>query len=183
MRCPSPYEEYVARDFLFRDLYSESPWFFPPMRINGVEIKGFFGTGKIIFVAKRPSTGKFPDPRVRYFYELLRKHNFANAHLTDLIKCRGLAKKKEEINDQFENCKEFLQEEIDILTPCMIVGVGKEAQDRLKKMKQQNEIKQHVHLYPIHITHYGFRYTKKEELKRQLAKEFRDLAQEYRTFF
>jgi hypothetical protein len=52
MTCHLPYEEVTAeRSVFIRDLFLEGPWFFPPKG----SVKGFWGTGPVMFVAERPS--------------------------------------------------------------------------------------------------------------------------------
>ena len=90
-------------------------WFFPSYK----NVKGYEGTGKIMFVAENPSYGKtFPDKNLERFYSLLNKYKLENSHLTDLIKLRL---SKEEVKNFLSNKKKmseqinFLREEIKLL--------------------------------------------------------------------
>lgn len=127
----------------FRELYNRAPWFFPLRN----EVKGFLGNGevkcdgkvcKIVFVCIRPSTGTFPSEADDLFYGLLRDCGFKDAHVTDLIKCRGKAKETdaETIEKMAKNCLRFLEEEIKIIDPDLIVAVGgnKTLSEHLKKL-------------------------------------------------
>ncbi len=52
-----------------RNLFNRGPRLFPPHR----GVMGFFGTRRVFFVCKRPSTRTFPDKNVENFYKLLKK--------------------------------------------------------------------------------------------------------------
>ena len=84
-------------------------WFFKENREFGV--KGYLGTQDIFFVGLNPSYGNFPSKPDIFFYEILRKYKFEQAHLTDLIKLR-LANK--EVNERLKD-KSLLEEQIDYL--------------------------------------------------------------------
>ena len=85
LKCYERFKDYPDEDRRrIREWCHEGPWFFPPDEETGV--KGFFGTGRIIFVCERPSTrgGKLPDKLDKQFYSLLKKYGFEDAHITDI---------------------------------------------------------------------------------------------------
>lgn len=137
VKCYKNYEEYSEEDGVrIRRWCNVGPWFYPPYK-GRKKVKGFFGTGEVMFVCLRPSTrgGEIPDSKLERFYELLEEEGFENAHITDLVKCRGPAK---DIPDYyFQNCISHLREEIDVLKPKMIVAVGREAQEKIKNMREK----------------------------------------------
>jgi len=143
--------------------YNEGPWFFPPSEDSGV--KGFFGTGEIFFVCQRPSTrGNIPDQADLLFYDLLRKYGFEDAHITDLVKCRGIAGK---ISDwEMRNCLPYLEEEIRILKPKLMIAVGNEAYEVLTEKPEFRSIRIE------RVTHYShaFRYKKIWKLEEEFRR-------------
>ena len=147
-----------------REWLHEGPWLFPPYNIEGKEIKGFFGTGDVIFVCQRPSTagGKYftkPLDRGRIFYQLLAKYGLENAHLTDLVKCRGTGG---EINeDLVNNCFLYLKREIRILKPKLRVAVGNYVYRELRRRLRRYDI--------VKIPHYASRNIKPEDLEKAIA--------------
>jgi hypothetical protein len=169
LKCYGKFRDYSDEDRVRIRVWShEGPWFFPPLEDGGV--KGFFGTGNIVFVCERPSMrgGRAPDEWDLQFYSFLKKYGFGNAHITDLVKCRGLARAKEEISDYVENCLPFLKEEIEILKPKLLVAVGKVAYKVLN-----NRIKpQYPNLKIERITHYSyaFRYNKPAKIESDFEK-------------
>jgi hypothetical protein len=169
LKCYNKYKNWNDKERIkLREWCNEGPWFFPPYEESGV--KGFFGTGNVIFVCQRPSTqgGKFKEHRdTLEFYKLLKKYGFQEAHITDLVKCKSSAG---EIKDEeIENCFPFLEEEIRILKPKLIVAVGEKVHEVLKK----KEIKD-IRLKKIMHYSYAFRYKKEKKLE----EEFNELAKE-----
>ena len=128
-----------------RDLYNEGPWFFPPYG----NVKGFFGTGRVVFICKMPSTSGriFPDEKipgdenklfkVKLFYDSLNR--LKTAHITDLVKCRRSTKlPSDEWERMLNNCFCFLVKELailmlDDLKPILLVAVGHDAYDALRR--------------------------------------------------
>ena len=109
---------------------NRKPWFF-----NGdnEDMPGYFGTG-VFFVSQRPSLGEkhnYSLKRVHRFYRLLKEHGFENAHLTDLVKCKSLTGPC--TTEEKNNCIFWLLKEIQILKPRLIVAVGNEVFNELKK--------------------------------------------------
>ncbi|MEM2533931.1 MAG: hypothetical protein QXK12_07920 [Candidatus Nezhaarchaeales archaeon] len=94
LKCYEEFDKYPDEDRVrIRKWYHKDPWFFPPHEETG--IKGFLGTGDVCFICQRPSTrgDEAPDKFTLRFYELLRRSGFEGAHITDIVKCRGLAGK------------------------------------------------------------------------------------------
>ncbi|MEK7656119.1 MAG: uracil-DNA glycosylase family protein [Elusimicrobiota bacterium] len=103
----------------------EKPWLFPT---RGA-VQGFLGTGSVMFVGERPSTGNFGGPSDSLLYSLLEKHGVADAHLTDVIKTRG--KVGEPYPDMYGH-REVFDRELDILKPRMIIAFGQKVHDLLR---------------------------------------------------
>lgn len=141
-------------------------WQFP--QYEGV--KGFLGTGKVMFVAERPSTpgGDVPRGRCLIFYNLLKEHGFQNAHLTDLVKCSDLVVKG--IKSELPNCLPYLLDEIDIIKPKLIVAVGWKAYDELQGLN--------LHVHVVKVTHYCYTRGREKETFEEGLKRIRKLADE-----
>jgi len=208
-RCWDRFKDWDRESrILIRDLYNEGPWFFPPYR----NIKGFFGTGRVVFICKMPSTSGriFPDEkipsdenklfRVKLFYDSLNK--LKNAHITDLVKCRRSTKlPSDEWKRMLNNCFYFLVKELailmlDHLKPILLVAVGGDTHDALKRIERRlkegitnelrkrlassdrdrlrNMVNERVQIYCKPITHYAAR-KRKEELEKKLIQEIRDV--------
>lgn len=178
LKCYVKFEDYSMEDRIrIREWYNNGPWFFPPSK--DIKVKGFFGTGDVMFVCQRPSTRSFvcEDGRPEFeFYKLMGSHEFGDAHITDLVKCRKKAGKlgKKEI----DNCLPFLKKEIEILKPMLIIAVGEEVYKILTE--RQDEILPKGQDVPIikKVTHYSYRF---DDTKfRQLDKEFVEIKGEYK---
>lgn len=110
-------------------------WFY--QEYNGV--KGWFGTQGIFFVGSNPSCGTFPTRYTDFFFEQLKKNGFQNANLTDLIKLRVKNQDSDMlIKNNLQEQKKFLEEEIRILKPRLIVGMGNRCNGFLKSFKYDN---------------------------------------------
>lgn len=134
---------------IVRDIYLDGwreVWFFP--KHNGVE--GWQGTRDIMFVGLNPSTGRFPDKATTIFYDQLRHNGFADAHLSDVVKERientGTQKFFKD-RRRMDRHKKYLREEIDILRPRIIVGMGNEAQGILARWFGSDERLQRIPHY------------------------------------
>lgn len=178
-KCHSPYEKVTAeRSVFFRELFLEGPWFFPPKE----SAKGFLGTGPVMFVAERPSTGKpFSSDKSgdTYFYCLL-EDGFSDAHLTDLIKCRGKASKETERSSEYKNCEGWLLKEMDLVKPKLIVALGSEAYLKLKKLRKVQKLNPNIPLEKIN--HYGsIRWNKKN--KENIRKQLENVKRKYKSIF
>ena len=101
-------------------------WVFPTYG----NVKGFLGTIDVMFVAERPSTGKFPSRSDLLLYATLEKYGVADAHLTDVIKTRG--KGGEPYPDDIEPHRKVFKSEIEIIKPCLVVVFGQKTYDLLE---------------------------------------------------
>lgn len=154
----------------FKEQIKEKLTFFYP-EYNGV--KGFFGNGDVFFVCQKPSTGHFPSEKDKFFYNLLKKYGFKNAHITDLIKTRG--KVITSISkDEFELNWSILEEEIEMLKPKLIVAVGNDAYNNLKYRIREIRL--------VKIIHYAFRYGNKERIKKRLEEDIKRVRKEADKF-
>ncbi|MBI2867150.1 MAG: uracil-DNA glycosylase family protein [Chloroflexi bacterium] len=132
---PERIEQLRAR--IVREMYLEQTpwqevWFFPEK--DGV--LGWRGTEDIIFVGLNPSTGRFSSNADRFFYAQLRNNSFQKAHLTDVIKRRGTAEDVEKwLNDShfIQDQMRYLEEEVRIIEPQLIVPLGKKTASLLRK--------------------------------------------------
>ncbi len=164
LKCYEEFKDYGKEDRLrIRAWYNGAPWFFPPDEDIGV--KGFLGTRNTITVCERPSTrGNIPSSADLNFYELLKKYGFEDAHITDLVKCRGFAGRLS--TEELENCLLYLEEEIRILKPKLIIAVGNRA---------YGEMTENLNLRSIcveKVTHYSyaFRFNKAEKIEEELRR-------------
>jgi len=110
----------------------------------------------------------FPTKKVKLFYKLIEKYGFKDAHITDLVKCRRKA--KEPMDKMIQNCLHFLEQEIEILKPKLIVAVGKKVKRILEKKFANKEIE------IVYITHYAYRG---KDRNKRLRKDFRRLREKY----
>ncbi len=125
-------------------------------------IAGYWGNGPVVFVAERPS--RAPAKRrqaTRHFsnrfFEVLRRHHFEDAHLTDLIKhLPGTGLGQEELIRR--NWPYFL-EELAIVDAKIVVAVGSVVHKKLR-----GRISQPLYLMP----HYAYRYGPVVELRKKL---------------
>jgi len=96
------------------------PWLFPE---HG-NIRGFLGTGPVMLVAERPSTGRVGGPP-RLLYSLLDKFRAGAAHLTDIIKSRG------KVGDPYPadmgQHRRIFDGEVEIVQPTLIVAFGQKS--------------------------------------------------------
>lgn len=98
---------------------------------------------------------------------MLQKYGFSNAHLTDLVKCRGRAEVKTEEekhrrNTELKNCTKFLMKEIRLIKPKLIVSVGKESLVQLKNLNLEIPI--------VEIEHYSSRKLEAQNYESQFKK-------------
>ena len=101
------------------------PWIFPQ---HG-NIKGFLGTGPVMLVAERPSTGRVGGPP-RLLYSLLEKFNAGAAHVTDIIKSRGTV--GEPYPADMSSHRRIFERELRIVQPTLIVTFGQKVYDLLQ---------------------------------------------------
>lgn len=101
-------------------------WLFPQIG----NVKGFTGTGPIMIVAERPSTGQFGNRSAELLYSLLEKYGASDAHITDVIKSRG------RVDDPYPADiaadRYFFDRELEIVRPTRIVAMGKKVYDLLQ---------------------------------------------------
>jgi len=136
----------------------EDSWLFPEQG----PVRGFLGTGSIMFVGERPSTGQFPDPKVQRLYDVLVELGIADSHLTDAIKCRG--KVKESYPSDLAIHKRVFDREIEIVRPRLIIALGNDAYRLILFSLADNGI-------PLRgVYHYSYRFgpSPGEEFKRQV---------------
>lgn len=113
-------------------------WFYP--RVLGV--KGWEGTGRIMFVGLNPSTGRFPSRADNVLYERLGEYGFENAHLSDAIKCRAKSKEVDGWRSQPDHMGfvqtqlGYLREELKILDPALVVPFGPKCYQLLMAMPE-----------------------------------------------
>ena len=167
LKCYEKFNTYSEEDRVrIRRWYNEKPWFFPPY--GGV--MGFFGTDEVIFVGQRPSTGGgvFPDKVGLLFYNLMKEYGFGDAHLTDLVKCKGLAGKVSA--EQIDNCLQYLKEEIALLKPKLIVALGNDVFNVLRKLELPTPLEK--------VTHYSDKFKRAKETFEEGLKRIKKLADE-----
>ena len=112
-----------------------NPWLFPTRG----KVQGFLGTGPIMFVGERPSTGNFGGPADHLLYSLLEKFGAADAHMTDVIKRRGLVNAP--YPDDIAPHRRIFDKEIEIVRPRRIVAFGQKVYDLLQFSLAGSEIK------------------------------------------
>jgi len=88
------------------------------------------GTGPVMFVAERPSTGHFPSPADRFLYGRLEKYGAADSHLTDLIKSRGRV--HDPYPDDIARHRRVFDREMAIVQPRPIIAFGQKVYDLLQ---------------------------------------------------
>lgn len=95
-------------------------------------MKGFYGDKEYIFVASQPHEGEFPAlPHDYKLYSNMKTYGFEEAHLTDVVKCRG-EKGKELSPNEVDNCIGWFDEEVRIIKPKAIIALGNKAFNALK---------------------------------------------------
>ena len=149
-------------------------WFFP----SDNEVKGFSGTQNIIFLGLNPSMGHFPSKADKLLYEQLKKNGFQNAHLTDFIKTRLPNKKNNKLEDSLdfkEQCS-FLEKEIRIISPKMIVFLGEKVQ-RLFLFKLKDR---YPDITTDKIPHYAYRWAKRNKFKAKFSREMKRIKNRYK---
>ena len=154
-------------DRIFKQQWKEV-WFFP----EDIKVKGYLGTQDIIFLCLNPSYSRFPTRYDKFFYKQLKNYKFENAHITDLIKIRATNKEIDNIIKNKEILKEqieFLNNEIEIIEPKLIVALGDKCDKNLKKLKIDKKT--------IKIRHYSsIRFPKNKE---KFSRELREVRRVY----
>ncbi|MBU0457313.1 MAG: uracil-DNA glycosylase family protein [Nanoarchaeota archaeon] len=142
-------------------------WFFPKVG----KIEGYYGTSKAMLVGSNPSLGSkgyksLISKKLKWFYDILEKEGYSNAHLTDVIKLRMNNKEFEDFKKNENEVKKqikILKEEIDIIKPKNILAMGKKA----KKILDEYNIPSRQ------ITHYSRVYRFKKD-KEKMIKQLRE---------
>lgn len=126
------------RSRIIQDLFVEQwadVWFFPSSERHSEVapgVRGWSGIQDIFFVGLNPSTGQFPNKADRFLYEALAHSRLQNAHLTDVIKLRATDSQVEHMlndNQLMNQQREYFFEELAILSPRLVVTMGKRATD------------------------------------------------------
>jgi uracil-DNA glycosylase len=101
-------------------------WLFPSVG----QVKGFLGTGTVMFVGERPSTGKFGGPSDTLLYNILERHGVPNSHLTDVIKTQG--KVRDPYPTDIAPHRRIFDRELEIVRPDLIIAFGQKVYDLLQ---------------------------------------------------
>ena len=153
----------------------EEIWFFPQYKeVRGV--KGFLGTAPIMFVSINPSFGMYPSRADIFYYRNLKKQGFGNAHLTDVYKAK---RRNVDVRDLFNNkklleeAKHYLAEEIKIIQPKLIVGIGKSYQQQYEGIFKKYRIP--LGFIPHYAPQFANQRTKKRfrSALRSIKKQFK----------
>lgn len=137
-------------------------------------VLGWQGTRDILFVGVNPSCGHFPSRADRFLYTQLEAHGFWDAHLTDAIKCRGTREEAkawlsdDEHHHFVQRQLAYLQEEVAILWPRLVVPMG----DDCAKLLRQRCPKL-THLLPEKpLPHYSWavRYRQEEYFRAEMGR-------------
>jgi len=152
----------------------EEAWFFPEYKqIRGV--RGFLGTDRVFFVSINPSFGTFPSSPDIFYYRNLKRQGFGNAHLTDFFKVKCKNKNFKELlrnKSLVQESQQILKEEIEALSPKLIVGVGVSYADFFRKILRGYDI-------PFRsIPHYAPQFNNNDK-----KKQFRRKLREIRKFY
>lgn len=150
-------------------------WFFPQYA-EVPKVKGFFGTNSIFFVSINPSFGTYPSKPDLFYYRNLAKQGFGDAHLTDVfkVKCKNEnAKSLMQDKKLLREMEAILKEEIEILRPRLIVGVGTSYEKLYRRVFGEYRIPLRI------IPHYAPQFNNSKKQK-QFRKELREVAKEYR---
>ncbi len=143
-------------------------WFYPEYQ----GVKGFFGTQKIILLGLNPSSGTFPSKKDKMLYNLLIEKKLKNVHITDLIKVRAKNKEVPDILKNKDLIMEqiyFLQKEIAILNPKIIIPMGVKCEELLKENFPDLNCKIE------RIKHYGYRYQNQEDVFKEISESLDEI--------
>lgn len=140
-------------------------FFFPS--VPKEKIAGYWGRGPVVFIAERPSNAPKARSQATHifadrFHDVLKRHNFADAHITDLIKHvpgTGLGYRK-----VIDLNWPYLLEELAIVDAKLVVAVGSKVRDELQRRRLA---------YPtLDVPHYSYRYGAVAALREQLDVAF-----------
>lgn len=138
------------------------PWFFP----TRYGVSGWAGYGPVMFVGLNPSRGNFASNADKLFYSTLLRLGLKNSHLTDVFKFRATPLElKERLMDRrlVGLSRNFFLEEIQLLKPRLVVGLGFEAEEWVRDWLPS------VHL--LRVRHYSWanRYGKRRDFMRDMT--------------
>ena len=148
-------------------------WFFSSEN----DVDGYLGTDPIVFVGIRPSTGKggFARPIFNSFYDRLKRHGFAHAHVTDLVK--ESMRVGYPTDEQVDRNWPYFLEELSIVDPVVIVALGGWVFKQLENRRDDLEDRLNRQVTLKRVTHYSYRYGSREKLGKRFDDEFERLAQ------
>ena len=168
------------RSSVIKDTYDKQwkeVWFFPMFK-EVPEVNGYLGTKSIMFVAFNPSFGKYPEKKIIFYYQNLKDVGFFNAHLTDCFKIKKVGNTTNKSFDVEEtyNAIEILKKEISIISPKMIVCVGRDAETFFKKNFSS--------VGPEYLPHYsqripGKRYKSRDQFVKEFTEEMQKIRNKY----
>lgn len=140
-------------------------FFFPS--VPEEKIAGYWGRGPVVFIAERPSNAPKARSQATHifadrFHDVLKRHDFADAHVTDLIKHfpgTGLGYRK-----VIDLNWPYLLEELAIVDAKIVVAVGSNVRDELQRRPFAYST--------LHVPHYSYRYGAVAALREQLDAAF-----------
>jgi len=137
-------------------------------------IKGWLGTQAIFFIGSNPSKNPSKNSSsVDFFFKELKLNKFKNAHLTDLVKIRTKNTEADKIIEKnLKKQKRYLDEEIEILKPKMIVVMGRRCKKFIEGLRYKN-----CHFIIHYIIHYSA--NRFPNYKKKFIKEMRDVKKKY----
>jgi len=149
----------------------EDPWFYPSQ--GGVD--GYLGTGPVMIVGQRPSTGggelggRGPSAvAFQAFYGSLKRSGFENAHLTDLVKERKKVGTLSE--EELDRNWPFFASELSVVAPILVVALGGDVLEPLVRRIDR--------IVPFwRVTHYSYRYGKGMKVGQQFDRDIQRLAE------
>jgi hypothetical protein len=152
-------------------------FYFEPNRktIQKWQEEGLYKKGidrRVIFVCESPGPGSYIDPedidvkrcwseenanprskgRLKRFRKLRESYGFENCYITNVVKCgprNGSYHSQEEIKE----CSKFLAKELEIIQPRIIIAVGRNAENILRKCHMELIKSQGCEL--IEVMHYS----------------------------
>jgi len=123
------------------------------------DVKGFYGDKDYIFVAAQPSESIFPTKWDERLYYCMDKYGFRDAHLTDLVKCRGDAG-RELSQMEVAKCVWWLNEEVKIVNPKVIIALGNRSYTELIRRFRP----------VIGVTHYSNRFMSDTDYEKEFQR-------------
>lgn len=113
-------------------------------------VGGYFGTGKVVFAAYKPSMdSNFPTRGDRLFYGTLITYGLENVHITDLSKEPGESDTDITPPERQRNIP-FFEQELDILDAELVVALGERAETELGWMEATDNIE------TMRVNHYAW---------------------------